>query len=104
MDHILQFAIGIDDDAIIKRVEEHAERQIIQNIEKAVKKQLFTADWRGNVSDYSPLSEYSKEIFIGFLEQNRDQILKKAAECLADKLLKTKRGKELLEKVDKEEV
>ena len=34
MEHIIQFGIGVDDDAIVKKVSENAERQIINDLEK----------------------------------------------------------------------
>ena len=32
MEHIVQFAVGIDDEAITNRVSEHAEKEIIKDL------------------------------------------------------------------------
>ena len=32
MEHIVQFAIGIDDEAIVKRIEENAEKTITKDL------------------------------------------------------------------------
>ena len=36
MEHIIQFAVGIDDNAIVKRVEEQAEKQIVETLTTAL--------------------------------------------------------------------
>ena len=41
MEHIVQFAISIDDDTITKRVEERAEKVIIDDIRKKVENAFF---------------------------------------------------------------
>lgn len=100
MEHIIQFAIGIDDKAIVERIEKNAEKQIIQSIEQAVKGEIFEKDWSGEVREYSPLSNYSKRLLVDFFERNREEIIDKAADHLAERLLRTKKGKELLKKED----
>mgnify|MGYP002508119774 CR=1 FL=1 len=97
MEHIVQFAIGIDDDGIRKRIEERAEKQIIENIEQQVRDSLFeTHYYRADADENSPLSDYPKRLVEGFLEKNKDEILEKAAAYLAEKLAKSKAGKALL--------
>lgn len=97
MEHIVQFAIGIDDDAITKKIEERAEEQIIKSIEKTVRNKLFESHYyRADADENSPLSDYSKRLVEGFLEKNKDEILEKAAAYLAEKLAKSKAGKALL--------
>lgn len=98
MEHIVQFAIGIDDDGIKKRITENAEKQIIQNIEQSVRNQLFESHYyRRDADENSPLSEYSKRLIGNFLEKHKDEILEKAAVHLAEKLVRTKAAKSLLE-------
>ena len=98
MEHIVQFAIGIDDNAIVKRIEESAEKQIIQSIEQSVRNKLFESSYyRGNADERSPLSDYSKRLIEIFLEKHKDEILEKAAAHLAEKLARSKAGKALLE-------
>ena len=44
MEHIVQFGIGIDDESIRKRIEETAEKQIIETLTKDVKSTIFEKD------------------------------------------------------------
>ena len=97
MEHIVQFAIGIDDEGIKARITEQAEKQIIKNIERSVRNQLFESHYyRRDADEDSPLSEYSKRLVEVFLEKHTDEILEKAAKHLAEKLARSKAGKNLL--------
>jgi hypothetical protein len=97
MEHIIQFGIGIDDDAIRKRVEEGAEKQILKNIEDSVRSSLFQKDYFGKEYNKVPTAYLDKKID-AFLEKYRDEILDMTATKLADRLAKSKRGKEILER------
>lgn len=91
MEHIVQFAIGIDDEAIVDRVTENAEAQIIKDIEQQVRNRLFEARYYGRNADKdSPLNDYSKRVIDGFLEKHKDEIIEKAAKYLAGKLMNSK--------------
>lgn len=48
MEHIVQFAIGIDDEAIVKRVTQVAEKQIVKAIQEKAEDQL-SGESRGSV-------------------------------------------------------
>lgn len=98
MEHIVQFAIGIDDEAIVKRVTENAEREIIKNIQQQVTNRIFSAYWSNANADPKTdrLSTFSEQIFLKFLEENKEDLLDKAAKLLAERLAKTKKGKEIL--------
>ncbi len=100
MEHIVQFAIGMDDNAIKQRVEEAAEKTIINNLQQEVRDKLFEP---GNYSRRptkpgDPLSSFSKSLIEGFLSDNKDELLDKAALYLADRLCKTKAAKEIIAK------
>lgn len=99
MEHIVQFAIGIDDEGIKERITESAEKQIIKDIEQQVRNKLFESPYYGrNADENSPLNDYSKRLIESFLEKHKDEILEKAATHLAEKLVRTKAAKALLEK------
>jgi molybdenum-dependent DNA-binding transcriptional regulator ModE len=99
MEHIVQFAIGIDDEGIKERITESAEKQIIKDIEQQVRNKLFESSYYGrNANENSPLNDYSKRLIESFLEKHKDEILEKAATHLAEKLVRTKAAKALLEK------
>ncbi len=97
MEHIVQFAISIDDQTIANRIMENAEKQIIKEIERQVRNSLFGHYYGRDADEKSELNEYSKRIVESFLTTHKDEILEKAAVHLADKLVKTKAGKALLE-------
>lgn len=99
MEHIVQFAIGIDDKAIVDRVTENAEAQITKDIEQQVRNSLFEARYYGRNADKdSPLNDYSKRIIDGFLEKHKDEIIEKTAEYLAGRLMHSKVVKEKIAK------
>ena len=94
MEHIVQFTISIDDDTITKRVEERAEKIIIDEIRKKVENAFFAKSYYGTPT--KDLGEWSERLFIGFLDEHKAEILECAAKYLAEKLAKTKAGRELL--------
>lgn len=98
MEHIVQFAIGIDDNAIVKNVLAHAEKEIIKELKQEVANKMFEAYyWNQNADPKKDkLSTFSEHIVVGFLEENKEYILDKAAAILADKLARSKKGKEIL--------
>jgi hypothetical protein len=100
MEHIVQFAIGIDDNAIREKVEANAEKEIIKSIKQDVANKLFSSWYRNAKPEKDPLSEFSKGIVEKFLEQHQEELLEKAAVHLADKLARTKKGKEILNNLE----
>lgn len=102
MEHIVQFAIGIDDDAIVKKVSENAEKEIIKELKQDVANKIFEAYyWNKNADPKTDrLSNFSEHIVLSFLEENKEDIITKAAALLADRLARTKKGKEILNNLE----
>lgn len=101
MEHIVQFAIGIDDDAIKQRILDTAEKQIMESITKDVKERIFDRDpWSGKLYD-NRLSDYVKNTINKMLETCKEDIIKAAADNLADRLMRTKKCKEAVDGVIK---
>lgn len=101
MEHIVQFAIGIDDEAIRKRIEEAAESQIIESIREDVEHTLFDRDrysYKDEVDKNSP-REWVKYMVREVIESNKDQIIKGAISELSRNLSKTKAVKDAMTKV-----
>lgn len=98
MEHIVQFAIGIDDEAIVKRVTENAEREIIDDLRQKVANRIFQKSYYSKNADpdRDPLTDFAKGIITSVIKDNKDAIIDKAAEHLAKCLAKSKRGKEIL--------
>ena len=94
MEHIVQFAINIDDKTIQNRIEEHAYTDVLAKLTKEAVDSVF-----------AHTSAYSREIMwkslIGdalqsFLEERKDEIIDKAANMLADRFQRTKRYREAM--------
>lgn len=94
MEHIVQFAINIDDKTIQNRIEEHAYTDVLDKITKEAVDSVF-----------AHTSAYSREIMwkslIGdalqsFLEERKDEIIDKAANMLADRFQRTKKYREAM--------
>lgn len=98
MEHIIQVAIGVDDERIVKEVERTAENQIIQSLTEKVEDVIFgKRGWYGSKGrDYTPLKNMVSEQITKILEENKDFILSEASKILADKLARSKVGKEIL--------
>lgn len=100
MEHIVQFAISMDDKVIKERVEAAAEKEIINNIQQEVRDILFTPnDYRmRKTKPGDPLSTYSQHLIEEFLSKNKDELLDKAAIYLADRLCRTKAARDIITK------
>lgn len=97
MEHIVQFAIGIDDDAIAKRIQENAEKIITQQIQQKVEKSIFVADYYGKPQDR--LNYTAETLMMKWLDSHKDEIIRLASKALADKMVKTKAVKSAIEDV-----
>ena len=97
MEHIVQFAIGIDDEAIRKRIEATAEKQIIDTLTKDVKSTIFEKDnWSEKGYKEGRASYYLDHKIDKLLNDCKEPIIELAAERLAEKLCRTKKAKEKL--------
>ncbi len=99
MEHIMQIAISIEDEKIVKRVEETAEKQIIETLTDRVENVISEKrGWYGKAErDYAPLKNMVSEQIEKILEENKAFILSEASKILADKLARSKAGKEILQ-------
>ena len=103
MEHIVQFAINIDDDRIRSIIEQGAEKQIVKDLQQQVLNKLLTPSgyYRSiNATPDDPLSPFTEGVVKSVFEQHEDKIIEKAAELLADRLARTKRGKAILERME----
>lgn len=102
MEHIVQFAIGIDDEAIKKKIEESAEKQIIDKFYKDFVDSV-AIDWHGGFKNNTCLSNGFRSMAIQAVEtvidEYKNTIIEETAKILADRLLKTKAAKEMLKTV-----
>lgn len=94
MEHIVQFAIGIDDKAIQNRIEEHAYRDVLDKLAKNAVDSVFA-----HTSAYSRESmckTLMEDALHSFLEERKDEIIDKAANMLADRFQRTKKYREAM--------
>ena len=103
MEHIVQFAISMDDETLKRKVAENAEREIMANLQREVGRIIFERtsyyDYGRNNKGYDEhiLSSWAKMQFENFLKVHKDEIIAGAAKELADRLARTKAGKAILE-------
>lgn len=94
MEHIVQFAINIDDKTIQNRIEEHAYTDVLNKLTKNAVDSVFAHS-----------SAYSRELMWeklldnalqSFLEERKDEIIDKAANRLVDRFQRTKKYREAM--------
>ena len=110
MEHIVQFGIGIDDEAIRKIIMEKAEKSILDDLKKQIRtdidNQIFVIDrgWSGKDRKKVDLQDWVKDLVVKTLENNKEQIIEMASEKLADKMSRTKAVKEAMTEKIREEI
>lgn len=97
MEHIVQFAISIDDKTIRKRLEENAYEDICKQLVNEAKNDLPGKGYSGYRSvDWRFLME---EALSNFIHKNKEEIIDAAAEKLKDSFLRTKAYREKMNEV-----
>ena len=95
MEHIIQFGITIDDEAIKQTILDNAEKNIMDRITKDVQLAIFrTNGWSD--APTNQLRPWVEEKVDVILKENKDTIVELAAEKLAERLARTKKAKELV--------
>lgn len=92
MEHIIQFGVTVDDDAIIKHVEEKASEAVVKEIKANLGISKYYAE--ENVVRKIVQEEVDK-----CFENLQDKIIAETARLLVDKLIRTKKVKEAVQKV-----
>lgn len=94
MEHIIQFGVTIDDDAIKKNIEEKARNQITEELKAEIRKELFVGTgWNRDLS--YKVQELIKDTVI----ECQGQIIKDATDQLVDIMKRSKKYKEALAKI-----
>jgi len=93
MEHIIQFGVTIDDDAIKKRVESAAVKEIAEDL----RNQIFAINtWNGAIRGFNDTTEsIVKNVFAEY----KDEIIRLAAEMVADSMKRSKAYKEKLKEI-----
>ena len=101
VEHIVTLAINIDDDKIIRGIEEAAQSQIVRELKSDFVKAIFQSRYSYSTGkddvDYSSVKSWVECEFDSFLKENKTAIIEVAAKCLCEKLARTKAVKEMVE-------
>lgn len=97
MEHIVQFAIGIDDEAIVDRIQSNAEKVITEKLHKQVARCIFQSNYRGETFDR--LNDVAEQVLLRWLDSHKEELVKLASEVLADKMARTKAVKTAINNV-----
>ena len=103
MEHIVQFAIGIDDAAIQKRIEENGYNDVLNKLVEKAKDDLpKTSSFSGKHVNWRYLVD---ERLDSFIELHKDEIIDLAAEKLCESFKRTKAYKDhMIESMERENV
>ena len=99
MQHIINFAIEVEDDRIVQAIEKNVEEKVIKTISERVEDCICNRSYYGRVTDYKPLENMIVTRIDAIIADNKDFVLEKAAEKLAEKLARSKDGKAIFEKL-----
>ena len=91
MEHIVQFAIGIDDEAIRKRIEQTAEKQVVDSIKEDIGDMIFQ---KNRWNDEKCLQSWVSSIVVEAVMDHKDDIIREAASRLCEYMKRTKAVKE----------
>lgn len=94
----LEIHISIDDDQIIRKIEDKAISQVKDNIAEKLEERIWKKSYYGRKVDpkYDPISNETKNMLKEFFEDHKDEIVEATAKHLANRLLKTKQVKEVV--------
>lgn len=98
MEHIVQFAIGVDDNVIKERIEKNVEKEVIKTITEKVEDVIYSKYAYYDTKE--PLKNMVKARIDVIFTEEKDTIVEMASKILADRLLKSKKGKALLEQFE----
>lgn len=92
MEHILQFGVTIDDDAIQKHV--------MQNASQAITKDIRDVIFNFRYGSPDGLSSEVAEMVKSVLEENKDEIIRLAAHEVAETMKRSKKYKEIMKAIE----
>lgn len=102
MEHIVQIAFDFDDKRVRQTIENTVKKEVIDGIKTDITEALLHNFGSWNRSKENALVDLMRERTDDFLKENKDVILEAAAKNLSERLARSKKGKELLEGLEKE--
>lgn len=99
MEHLITFSFNIDDEHIQQELEKAAVKEVTRRFDEGVLRAARRENgWiRGYKTVEEGMMDYMEKSVDEFVKANGDKIVEIAGKMLADKLARTKRGRELLE-------
>ena len=94
MEHIVQFAVGVDDERIQKIMEQSAAKQIADDIKAASHGVKYYGDLNKEPEN---LKKLFKESIDEYVKENADKIIEIVVPELVKSMMKTKKVKEAIE-------
>ena len=110
MEHIVQFAVGIDDEGIRKRIIETSEKQIIDRLYEECKSAVIRKSrryWNFENKDEKikiVLNDLVFEAVDKMVTEHKDEIIDNASKILADRIGRTKAARETFRNIVESEV
>ena len=98
MEHIVQFGITIDDEAIKKVITRNATEQVANSFKRDIMNTLGEGEHCTKLEYRNKLLSIIENTTNEFLENNKDEIINLATQKLTDKLCRTKAVKEMVNK------
>lgn len=92
MEHILQFGVTIDDEAIINHAKQRASEKVLERVTKEI--ESYTDGWQETKLDRLFRDEIKK-----LLDEHKAEIIEKASEHLMANMVKTKAVREAIGEV-----
>ena len=96
MEHIIQFGVNIDDDAIRRTIENNIQRKVEENILEDVKRKITGTSTYSTWAYDERLRDLISNATVKFLEENKEEIIENTSNKLVDRLVKTKAVKEMV--------
>lgn len=97
MEHIVQFAIGIDDEAIRKRVTESAYNDIVKQLIAEAKKDVGLSGYYFN--EKTNWKQLVDDALQKYINDNKDLVIDLAATKLAESIKRSKAFKEKINSI-----
>lgn len=97
MQHVVTVAFDFDDKSIQKIIENGAEKKIVEEIKDMMLQKIYRSHRWGSKKiepDYDPFSEWTESIIRDLFNENKEEIMDRAAKLVADSVKKSKYYKE----------
>ena len=105
MQHVVTVAFDFDDKTIQKIVESSAEKKIVEEIKDMMLQKIYRSrGWNSKTIDpkNDPFSEWTESIIRDLFNENKEEIMDRAAKLVADSVKKSKYYKEGIADICKE--